>query len=55
MTTLVVFVLMMMCHPEVQKKAQDEIDALVGPERLPGFGDLEGLTYLNYIKQEVFR
>ncbi|KUJ10419.1 putative O-methylsterigmatocystin oxidoreductase [Mollisia scopiformis] len=55
MTTLVVFVLMMMCNPEIQRKAQAEIDAAIGSERLPGFDDLERLTYLNYIKQEVFR
>ncbi|TVY35980.1 Cytochrome P450 monooxygenase [Lachnellula subtilissima] len=52
MTTLVVFILMMMCNPEVQKKAQVEIDAAIGSDRLPEFEDIEGLTYLNYIRLE---
>jgi len=55
MTTLVVFILMMMCNPEVQKKAQIEIDALIGSDRLPEFEDIEGLTYLNFIRLEVLR
>lgn len=55
MTTLVVFILMMMCNPEVQKKAQAEVDAVIGSDRLPEFDDLEGLTYLNYIRLEVLR
>ncbi|RDW60579.1 putative o-methylsterigmatocystin oxidoreductase [Coleophoma cylindrospora] len=54
-TTLVVFMLMMMCNPEVQKRAQAEVDAIIGNDRLPEFEDLENLPYLNYIKQEVFR
>lgn len=46
---------MMMTNKEAQRKGQAEIDAAIGRARLPEFADLEGLTYLNYIKQEVYR
>lgn len=46
---------MMMCNPDIQKKAQAEIDAVVGQGRLPEFDDLANLPYLNLVKQEVFR
>ena len=39
----------MALHPEVQKKAQAEIDAVVGPHRLPDFEDRRSLPYINAI------
>jgi hypothetical protein len=36
LTLLHAFVLTMVLHPDGQKKAQDEIEHVVGSERLPG-------------------
>ncbi|KAI0081411.1 cytochrome P450 [Panus rudis PR-1116 ss-1] len=49
------FILAMTQHPEVLKKAQEEIDRVVGPGRLPDFGDRDSLPYLDCIIREVFR
>lgn len=49
------FFLAMANHPEVQAKAQAELDAVVGPERLPEFTDLSDLPYINAIVTELFR
>ncbi len=45
----------MALNPEVMAKAQREIDAVVGNERLPGFADRENLPYTNALVKEVFR
>lgn len=49
------FLLMMTLHPEVAKRAQAEIDRVVGNERLPGFEDRERLPYIDCILKEVLR
>ena len=54
-STLVVFILNMVLHPEIQGKAQKQLDAIVGPGRLPTFGDRSRLTYIDYIVQETLR
>ena len=45
----------MVLYPEVQKKAQAEIDAFVGPNRLPDFLDRPSLPYINAIVKESSR
>lgn len=45
----------MVLHPEVFKKAQAEIDRVVGSERLPDHEDRELLPYLDCVLKEVFR
>lgn len=45
----------MMHHPEVMRKAQDEIDAEVGRERTPGFEDRDNLPYIRAIVRETLR
>ena len=45
----------MALYPEVQKKAQAEIDAVVGPNRLPDFYDRPSLPYINAIVKESSR
>ncbi|KAI1636259.1 cytochrome P450 [Biscogniauxia mediterranea] len=49
------FFLAMMSHPEVQRRAQEEIDRVVGPDRLPAFGDRENLPYVEAVVKEAFR
>ena len=45
----------MVLYPEVQKKAQAEIDAVVGPNRLPDFHDRPSLPYINAVLKESLR
>ncbi|KZT19016.1 cytochrome P450, partial [Neolentinus lepideus HHB14362 ss-1] len=49
------FFLAMMLYPEVQKKAQAEIDAIVGPDKLPSFADRDQLPYIEALVSEVLR
>ncbi|KAM5536777.1 hypothetical protein V8D89_009495 [Ganoderma adspersum] len=44
-----------MLHPEVLKKAHAELDAVVGPHRLPDFGDKDSLPYVNAVIKESMR
>ncbi|TCD63400.1 hypothetical protein EIP91_005582 [Steccherinum ochraceum] len=51
-----VFLLAMALHPEVQRKAQAELDQKVlGTKRLPDFDDLPELVYIEAITLEVLR
>ena len=45
----------MALYPEVQKKAQAEIDAVIGPNRLPDFHDRHSLPYINAVLKETIR
>ena len=45
----------MILHPEAQKKAQEEIDRVVGRDRLPSFRDYEHLPYVRAMVKEVMR
>ena len=45
----------MVLHPEVQKKAQAEIDAVIGPDRLPLVADRASLPYVDSIFKEALR
>ncbi|KAG0702315.1 cytochrome P450 [Suillus ampliporus] len=47
--------LAMTLFPDVQRKAQAEIDAVVGPDRLPSFADREFLPYTEALAKEVLR
>lgn len=40
---------------DVQKKAQEEIDSVIGSDRLPTFADLSQLPYVNAVVTEVLR
>ncbi|TFK48005.1 cytochrome P450 [Heliocybe sulcata] len=53
--TTQVFALAMAMHPEVQARAQAELDAVVGPNRLPDFDDRPNLPYVNAIVRELAR
>jgi hypothetical protein len=49
------FFLAMTLHPEFQKKAQAEIDRVIGTERLPTLDDREHLPYTDALVKEVLR
>ncbi|KAH9847609.1 CyP450 monooxygenase [Lenzites betulinus] len=49
------FVLAMAMYPDVQRKAQAELDSVVGPDRLPNFADRPHLPYVNALVKEVLR
>jgi hypothetical protein len=52
---LLVFLLAMVLHPEVQTKAQADIDRVIGKDRLPDFDDRPALPYLDAILRETLR
>jgi cytochrome P450 len=45
----------MTLYPEVQRKAQAEIDGIVGNSRLPEFSDQDALPYVQAVLKEVLR
>ena len=45
----------MSLYPDVQKKAQEELDRVVGPNRLPDFDDYDKLTYIRAVSLECMR
>ncbi|KAL7278775.1 hypothetical protein ACG7TL_007784 [Trametes sanguinea] len=49
------FFLAMALHPEVQAKAQQELDRVVGAHRLPTFDDFGSIPYIDAIVKEIFR
>ncbi|EGO22103.1 hypothetical protein SERLADRAFT_362527 [Serpula lacrymans var. lacrymans S7.9] len=49
------FVLAMLFNPDVQRKAQLEIDAVVGRKRLPDFSDRPSLPYVEAVFRETLR
>ena len=53
--TLHTFMLCMVLHPVVQKKAQEDIDRLTDRERLPDFSDRDALPYVDAIVNECLR
>ena len=45
----------MASFPDVQKRAQAELDAVIGPQRLPNFADRENLPYVAALIKEALR
>lgn len=45
----------MILHPEAQVAAQEEIDRVVGFDRLPNLSDRASLPYVECLLQEVYR
>ncbi|KAG2145572.1 cytochrome P450 [Suillus cothurnatus] len=54
-STLSSFVLAMVLHPEAQRLAQQEIDSVVGVNRLPDFYDRPSLKYVEAVFRETIR
>lgn len=44
----------MILFPEAQEKAHEEIDRVVGDERLPEWEDRENFPYIHYVVKESF-
>ncbi|GAB1523262.1 cytochrome P450 family protein [Rhizoctonia solani] len=53
--SLMSFVLAMVQHPDVQARAQKEIDDVTKSERLPTMADRDSMPYIRSIVQEVLR
>ena len=45
----------MALHPHVMRKAQEELDSVVGKERLPELSDWENLPYISALLKELLR
>lgn len=45
----------MVLNSDVQKKAQQELDRVVGPNRFPEFSDRDALPYINAVVKEIIR
>jgi cytochrome P450 len=52
---LLTFFLAMLMNPAAQDKAQEEIDRVIGTDRLPTFDDEPKLPYVSALAKEVFR
>ncbi|THU92229.1 cytochrome P450 [Dendrothele bispora CBS 962.96] len=49
------FYIALILYPEVQSKAQEELDKVLGPGRIPSFKDRKHLPYVEAIYREVMR
>ena len=49
------FTLAMVKNPHIWQRAQTEIDAFVGTDRLPEFDDRSSLSYVDAIVRETLR
>jgi len=54
-TTISNLILALMLHPDAQKTAQQEIDAVVGQDRLPTFADRASLPFVDALYKESLR
>ncbi|KAH0358314.1 putative cytochrome P450, partial [Aureobasidium melanogenum] len=54
-STMNAFFLAMSMFPDVQRKAQEELDRMIGNSRLPTHADRENLPYINAIVEEAQR
>lgn len=51
----VFFSVAMLHFPNVRKKAQDELDTVIGTERMPEYKDREFLPYVRAVMNETLR
>ena len=54
-STLQAVLLALCLHPDVLKKAQAELDRVVGQSRLPDFTDIENMPYIRAVAMETMR
>ncbi len=55
MSILLTFFLAMLMNPAAQEQAQEEIDRVIGTDRLPTFDDEPKLPFVSSLSKEVFR
>ena len=55
LTTVRIFLLAMALSPEVQKRAQAELDTVIGANRLPLLSDRNSLPYVEALVMEIHR
>lgn len=48
-------ILLLLSHPNVQEKAKNELDQVVGTDRLPTLDDIKDLPYIRAVHDEVRR
>ncbi|KAF8874760.1 cytochrome P450 [Infundibulicybe gibba] len=49
------FFMAMALYPDIQRKAQAELDSVLGKNRLPEFSDRDALPYVNAVAKEAMR
>ena len=54
-SAMLTFLLAMVLHPDVQRKARDELDRVVGENNLPSFADRVDLPYIEAVRKECLR
>lgn len=54
-SVLSTFFLALTLFPEAQRRAQAELDAVVGPDRLPEYADRDQLPYVDALCMELMR
>lgn len=54
-STETIFVMAMLLEPDVQKRAQKEVDAVTGGTRLPNFEDWKALPIVERLVHETLR
>ncbi|KAN0092739.1 Cytochrome P450 [Tylopilus felleus] len=54
-STVLIFILAMLLNPDVQARAQADIDSVVGSARLPVFEDRPSLPYIDAVLRETLR
>lgn len=47
--------LAMLKYPEIQRRAQEEVDSVIGCDRLPDRSDVEQLPYVSAVMREALR
>lgn len=55
MHAITTFFLAMVIHPNVLERAQEELDRVIGRDRLPGIADRPQLSYVEAVVKETFR
>ncbi|KAJ7493604.1 cytochrome P450 [Mycena latifolia] len=53
--TLAWFLFAMLAFPDAQRRAQDELDAVIGRERMPTLADYDSLPYVRALVRETMR
>lgn len=53
--SILTFILAMVKYPEIQCRAQEEVDSVIGHDRFPDGSDIEQLPYVSAVMREALR